>query len=308
MVWLVVGLTLVLLLAPLAWTAWSVVTSRPMQSSSLVIAAGMFVVAWLAGAWSAIGHVFRWPALLLAGVLFGLAVWRRWQAPRSRRAGRRGALAIAMAASLAVLASFAIATQLPPQDSPVALEFPLRGGRYAVIQGGDGPIGNGVHRTIAAQRHALDIVRIDGALGTRARAIAPAALEDYASYGEAVLSPCDGRVARAMDGRPDSAPGHPAKPASGNWVWIECKAVLVSLQHMIPGTVAVREGVSVRTGQLLGRIGNSGWSLEPHLHIDVVAHRPGAALPTDPKTIRGVPVRFDGRILAINDVVDRRGK
>jgi murein DD-endopeptidase MepM/ murein hydrolase activator NlpD len=39
--------------------------------------------------------------------------------------------------------------------------------------------------------------------------------------------------------------------------------------HMIPGTVTVKAGERVHRGQVLGRLGNSGNSSEPHLHIQV---------------------------------------
>jgi murein DD-endopeptidase MepM/ murein hydrolase activator NlpD len=39
---------------------------------------------------------------------------------------------------------------------------------------------------------------------------------------------------------------------------------------MIPGTVAVAQGDHVVRGQLLGRVGNSGNSSAPHLHLHVI--------------------------------------
>ncbi len=43
----------------------------------------------------------------------------------------------------------------------------------------------------------------------------------------------------------------------------------VLLAHLARGTVAVRAGDRVRAGAVLGRVGNSGNSSEPHLHIHV---------------------------------------
>jgi murein DD-endopeptidase MepM/ murein hydrolase activator NlpD len=47
----------------------------------------------------------------------------------------------------------------------------------------------------------------------------------------------------------------------------------------------------VKEGQRIGRVGNSGNTSEPHLHIH--AERDGA----------GVPLRFDGRFPVRNDLV-----
>jgi murein DD-endopeptidase MepM/ murein hydrolase activator NlpD len=40
--------------------------------------------------------------------------------------------------------------------------------------------------------------------------------------------------------------------------------------HLAPGSVSVRVGERVETGDVVGRLGNSGGSLAPHLHFHVV--------------------------------------
>ena len=37
--------------------------------------------------------------------------------------------------------------------------------------------------------------------------------------------------------------------------------------HLRPGSVAVRQGERVEAGQWIGRVGNSGNSSEPHVHL-----------------------------------------
>ena len=39
--------------------------------------------------------------------------------------------------------------------------------------------------------------------------------------------------------------------------------------HLQPGSLKVHEGEKVRRGQVLGLVGNSGNSTEPHLHFDL---------------------------------------
>ncbi|TMZ49982.1 M23 family metallopeptidase, partial [Klebsiella pneumoniae] len=51
------------------------------------------------------------------------------------------------------------------------------------------------------------------------------------------------------------------------------------------------EGDVVREGQLLGTVGNSGNTSEPHLHIH--AEKDG----------EGVPIRFGGRFLVRNNLM-----
>jgi murein DD-endopeptidase MepM/ murein hydrolase activator NlpD len=43
----------------------------------------------------------------------------------------------------------------------------------------------------------------------------------------------------------------------------------VGYAHIIPGTITVKAGEQVHRGQVLGRLGNSGNSSEPHLHLQV---------------------------------------
>ena len=59
----------------------------------------------------------------------------------------------------------------------------------------------------------------------------------------------------------------------GHHVILRCGEVWVLLGHMRQGSVAVRARDSVAVGQPLGRVGNTGNTDEPHLHIH--AQRPG---------------------------------
>jgi murein DD-endopeptidase MepM/ murein hydrolase activator NlpD len=64
-------------------------------------------------------------------------------------------------------------------------------------------------------------------------------------------------------------------------------------------SVAVRTGDDVIEGQVIGRVGNSGNTDEPHLHIH--AQAPGSA--AEPMSGAPVPIRLDGKFLARNDRV-----
>jgi hypothetical protein len=59
-------------------------------------------------------------------------------------------------------------------------------------------------------------------------------------------------------------------PAEGNFVRIEPEGrpnVRLIVAHLRPGTVAAGDGDDVAAGQVLGEVGNSGNSTEPHLHL-----------------------------------------
>jgi murein DD-endopeptidase MepM/ murein hydrolase activator NlpD len=178
------------------------------------------------------------------------------------------------------------------------LVFPLRGGTFIVGQGGASKIVN-QHFGHASQRYALDVLMLNGA-GVRARWFYPGALDRYAAWDAEVVSPCDGVVAAAVDQFPDLPPPwrDPAHPA-GNHVAIESGGATVYLAHLRRGSVAVRAGDRVRAGQPVGRVGNSGNTTEPHLHI----HAETGPYPGRFSGRPAIPITFGGRFLARNDRV-----
>ena len=61
--------------------------------------------------------------------------------------------------------------------------------------------------------------------------------------------------------------------------------------HMKLGSLRVRVGDRVRRGQLIGQVGDSGNSGEPHLHIQV-QNKP--TFDVEDRAIRTYPILFDG--------------
>ncbi|MEU9476705.1 M23 family metallopeptidase [Streptomyces sp. NPDC048191] len=157
-----------------------------------------------------------------------------------------------------------------PLSAP--LRFPLRGGVWYVGQGGGKGLNH--HFAIAEQRGALDIVAVDGVHGSKGPGTG---LESYLIYGAKLYAPCDGVVSSAADGLPDQEPGLIRfGPLYGNHVFIDTGREVVKMAHLRPGSVTVTTGQTVRAGQLVGEVGNSGNSTEPHLHLH--AERDGVGL------------------------------
>ncbi|MBV7267323.1 M23 family metallopeptidase [Erythrobacter ani] len=118
---------------------------------------------------------------------------------------------------------------------------------------------------------------------------------DYAVFGAAILAPCDGQVIESVDGKPDQLAGHRYRSLDGaNLVMLRCEGADVLMAHFERGSVKVKQGDSIATGQIVGRVGNSGNTEEPHLHIH--AQRTFAEGKMEP-----VPMRFGGRYLARGD-------
>jgi len=124
---------------------------------------------------------------------------------------------------------------------------------------------------------------------------------DTAAFGQAVLSPVDGKVVRTVtdvldnDGLLEfprrSLQDDLAQPdwIFGNHVVLEAApGVYVLLGHLQQGSIAVRPGNAVHRGAPLARCGNSGNTFVPHLHVQVM-DRPD---PKDP-AVRGLPARIE---------------
>lgn len=119
-----------------------------------------------------------------------------------------------------------------------------------------------------SQRHAVDLIQIDEQ-GRSSRPAGSTYKEDYFAWDEEILSPADGVVVKVVDGNPDMEIGfadeeHPG----GNYVVIKHAEGWYSFcGHMKHGSITVAEGETIEKGQVIGRLGNSGNTSEPHLHI-----------------------------------------
>lgn len=102
---------------------------------------------------------------------------------------------------------------------------------------------------------------------------------DFFGFGHPVLAPAAGPVARVLDGHPDLS-GVGAYPedvhfyleelerAAGNYVTIDHgDGVYSCLAHLQQHSITVREQQTVEAGQVIGALGNSGFSAGPHLHL-----------------------------------------
>ena len=210
------------------------------------------------------------------------------------------------------LGAFAVHMLLPAlngraaQPGAIALARPLEAGTYLVLSGGHELAINAHLMTLApefgdylGQSYGVDIIAVDG-LGLRANGIAPDAPQDYFAFGRQILAPCAGSVVAAIDGLPDMPAGQRDRTQlAGNHVILSCEGVHVVLGHMASGSVRVSAGDTVAVGDVLGLVGNSGNTDEPHLHIH--AQTPGS--PDAPLNGQPLPIRIDAETLLRNDVV-----
>jgi urea transporter/murein DD-endopeptidase MepM/ murein hydrolase activator NlpD len=144
---------------------------------------------------------------------------------------------------------------------PIHLPF---WGEWTVSQGHDGR-----HTHKGAWRHAWDFI-IQNDAGKQFKENGDFA-EDYYCYGKAVLAPGDGVVEEVVDGVPENKIGDVNLQDNwGNTIIIRHSDYLYSkLSHLKTGSIEVRSGDRIKTGQVLAKCGNSGRSPYPHLHFQL---------------------------------------
>ena len=165
---------------------------------------------------------------------------------------------------------------------------PLAGDNWMVINGccTDAGAHRGSIQTISgelhdAQRFAIDWMRI----GPNGRLFEgdPSDVTSWFGYGEPVFAIADGTVVEVLDELDDQAPGSLPDPGSitietvdGNHVIIDFGGgVYAFYAHLKLGSVTVEEGDTVRAGDQIGELGNSGNTSAPHLHLHLM-NRPSA--------------------------------
>jgi len=118
-------------------------------------------------------------------------------------------------------------------------------------------------------------------------------LENFFIFGQPLVAVDDGRVTEAVDAHADlPVGGNTWHDMAGNHVIIDIgDGHYVLYGHMKLGSLRVRVGDRVRRGQLIGQVGDSGNSDEPHLHIQV-QNKP--TFDVEDRAIRTYPILFDG--------------
>lgn len=301
MITLAANLLVIVLIVTWVWRARA--ASRLEAWLIAAIAAAAVAFTWLQSPLSVLFGP-AWPgafALLVAAA--GVRLARRSSAlaplPADGLRTRRIVVPAIVLALLLIQNALVIAAR-STADDPIALDWPLRGGTFKVMHGGSSALINN-HAGVEAQQYALDILAMNR-LGFRATGLAPAELSAYVIYDTPVHAPCAGEIVAARDGMSDRTRVTDRSQLAGNFAAIYCEGATVLLAHFRQGSLAVTAGDMVAEGQLIGRVGNSGNSSEPHLHIH--ANRGRVADPLEMVTTAvGVPMTFAGRFLVRNDVV-----
>jgi len=180
----------------------------------------------------------------------------------------------------------------------LVLSPPLRGDGWLA---GNGPSNTSGHRRALiaaggaehiAQRFAIDWVQLreDGKtwVGDQLKN------ESYRAHGAEALAVADGTVVAVKDGIPENIPGATSRAVPITMETVGGNHVILDLgqgryafyAHLQPGSLRVKLGDKVKRGRVLGLVGNSGNSTEPHLHFHV-------SNKNSPLSSEGLPYVFD---------------
>lgn len=182
--------------------------------------------------------------------------------------------------------------------------FPLKG-TWLVGAGADL---HAHHRWVSFEEFALDLVQVDVNGSTHKKQ--GIQVDDYYCFNRDVVAVAGGDVVSVVNNLPDDnsllRQPHESQQdydkrlqavqlriitqnvylALGNYVVIRHRGEEYSCYaHLKQGTVVVKKGDRVKQGQVIGKVGHSGNSEEPHLHFQVNSG-------PDPLYSRGVPVKF----------------
>lgn len=119
-------------------------------------------------------------------------------------------------------------------------------------------------------------------------------LYDYGIFGEDVICPINGTVIEAYADEEDILPNTSEFTSSlGNYIFLQVdnSDSYLILAHLKQGSVLVKEGDYVNAGDILGQVGNSGTTSEPHLHIQLQRENPVEM--KFPVCAEGLSIRFE---------------
>jgi peptidase M23-like protein len=164
---------------------------------------------------------------------------------------------------------------------PVVISSPLAGPNWLDV---DSCCDMGAHRMAmnplndqlwAAERFAIDYVQLgpDGRIFTGDKTKP----ESYPYFGADIHAVADGPVVAVVDGLPEQVAGKnpaglPLDQYAGNHIVQDIGGGNYALYaHLKTGSVKVKPGNQLKTGQVIAALGNTGNTSAPHLHFHVMS-------------------------------------
>lgn len=147
-------------------------------------------------------------------------------------------------------------------DMGVKIALPFSG-EWSVYQAFDG---EWTHK--GKYQYAYDFVKKKNAQSYKNQGLY---VHDYYAFGEAILSPVSGYVVEIKQDLVDNIIGEVDTINNwGNYIIIKSDlGFFVEISHLMQYSLNVEVGSYVQTNTIIAKCGNSGYSPEPHIHIQV---------------------------------------
>ncbi len=126
------------------------------------------------------------------------------------------------------------------------------------------------HRSTLNMLNALDLQAVDER--GRAYKADPRVLSNWYSFGKPVYAIAGGSVQNANGEEPDAPVGKLGKKTNAVSI-VHPNGEVSNYTHLKQGSVTVKKGDQVEAGQMIGRVGNSGQAVIPHLHFSIFVSR-----------------------------------
>ncbi len=124
------------------------------------------------------------------------------------------------------------------------------------------------HMEDLSQQYAFDILMVANGAPYKGD---PTKNESYFVFGKDIIAPCDAKVVKVIDGVKDNAPGKLNRTdISGNTIVLEtARKEYLLFAHIKANSISLKEGDSVKQGQVIAQCGNSGNTYQAHLHFQL---------------------------------------
>ena len=158
------------------------------------------------------------------------------------------------------------------------IEFPFKHGSYLVTDGGNSRLSRLMNyhyyspthkknKTNDSMLYATDIVKIK----KNKSDFLPKSNNEYPIFEEEIFSPINGIIVKVENSISDNNPFEGNYPYNtGNSVVIKKDNYYLLLGHLKKNSIIVKEGDIIQSNDLIGLVGNSGWTERPHLHMQLI--------------------------------------
>jgi hypothetical protein len=258
-----------------------IVLSLVMSTQSLLllsVSVTVLIITFFTGYWEFFNVKFKWTyTISLTAVIILMFIWQI----ESHQQNLNGIVFILLSLLQLYLIFHLVKiwfTIFEKGQNPFEIEFPLNNGKYLITDGGNSKVSrlmnyhyySPIHKKNKTNRsmlYATDLVKI-----TESREkLLPENNEDYPIFSENVYSPMEGTVFKIVNGISDN------KPFSGNYPYNTGNTIVIKnndyyflLGHLKFDSIQVNEGDRVSKGHCIAKIGNSGWTERPHLHMQLI--------------------------------------